>query len=197
MTSIVFYYSFRKKVRLSLFSLFMGCNCVILCSDKFLDVIFAFSWENFAILFQRTITTLIQYSPIESFAAEFQRVRGSVAAAIGFTTKTQHVWTPEFVFEKTEDQALFCHVFLCSSQHNRGKKIPTASAVKQSVQTFDRSCSHSVFISGRIQSSSSFWQEQDRVNRCPFTIRGTSLRQIIWWKSCNTVPTSGVSIIEE
>ena len=59
-------------------------------------------------------------------------------------------WTPIW-----RNQTLARHVF-CLSQHIRGKKFPNSSAVKQSVQSFDRSCSHSAFISGRIQSSSFF-----------------------------------------
>ena len=65
-----------------------------------------------------------------------------------FATETQHFPTIEFLFEKTR---LLLVLFFCLSQHDRGKNLPTATAVELSVQFFDHSCSHSAFMSGRIQ----------------------------------------------
>ena len=84
-------------------SLFIRCNGVIFCSKtsvcrcNFHSLI-----KNFAIVFQQTITALIQYLLIEAFAAKFHIVRRFVVAAKSFTTKTQHFRTPEHPFEKTK-----------------------------------------------------------------------------------------------
>ena len=80
MKSIIFYYSFGTKLRQSSFGLFISCNCVILfsensvfrCKSKF-DSLIKNSWR----LFHRTITVVLKYSGIDTFAAEVQVVRGS------------------------------------------------------------------------------------------------------------------------
>ena len=117
---IVLYYYFRMKVQYSSFSLFIICHWVIFCWENSVCICKNHSLiKNLATPFQRAITTLLQYLPIESFAAESQIVRGKFVSRVSFTTTTQHFQTPEFLFENTKLSLVM--VPLCLLQHVWGK----------------------------------------------------------------------------
>ena len=138
----------------SWFSLFISCNCVIVCSETSVCRSKMHSLKNnYRILFLRAITTLLQYSNTDSLAAEFQLLVGSIVKAVSCTTNTQHLRTTKLLYEKTRLSLVMS--FLCLSQHFHGKNR-AASAVKNFVYSIGRSFSHYAFFSGRIQSSSSF-----------------------------------------
>ena len=101
--SIVFYYFFRIIIQYSPLSLFESCNTVFFCPKaSFCWCIFHCITENFAIPFPRAIAALLQYLPIETFAAEFQLFRGFLVAAVSFTKKTELFRTTELLFQKTK-----------------------------------------------------------------------------------------------
>ena len=107
----------NKQTQQCSFSLFESCNCVNFCSENSLcRGNFHSLIENFAILFQRTITALFYYSLTETFAAKFHFVRGFVLATVSNTAKTQSFRTSELLFEKTR---LSLVMFLCLLQHIR------------------------------------------------------------------------------
>ena len=84
--------------------MFIRCDVVIFCSKTSFYCrcnVHPFI-KNFAILFQRTNTTLVYYLVIEAFVAEIQLVKVFVVAAVTFTTETQHFRTPELLFEKSK-----------------------------------------------------------------------------------------------
>ena len=91
------------------------------------------------------------------------------------------------------------HVFLCFTQHVRGKQIARASAVKLSTQSFDRNFCHSALISGLIQSSKSYLsrKEQGTESFCPFLFLRTCWHHKIWRRSCSKAPAFAVLRIEE
>ena len=147
--SIVFYISFRIEVRRSSFSSFICCNFMILCSETSVCRCNIHSLiKNFAIL-RRGPSPLCPNMRILRhllLKLNFYRFCRSGSKFYCKYSISEHLNCSL----KRPSSRLSC--FLCSSRHIRGK-FPAASRVKQS---FDSSCSHSVFISGHIDSSSSF-----------------------------------------
>ena len=136
-------------------NLSIGGNRVIVCSESTIvrsDVYFLVQYSP--ILFQWSVAALIQYKFVETFTAKFKFL-------LEVTSKQQYVLLHRHNISvhlnsslKRPGSLLSC--CSCFTQHVRGKKFATASAVKVSTQSFDRNLCHSSLISGLIQASSSF-----------------------------------------
>ena len=75
--------------------------CSFVRKPRFVDVFFTASSRTLRLLSQGFFAALLQYLPIETFAAEFQLFRGFLVAAVNFTKKTELFRTPELLFQKT------------------------------------------------------------------------------------------------
>ena len=114
--------------------------------------------------FQRSIATLLEFTFFQISTIEYILVCGNIIAAVSFATKNS---ISVLLNSSLKNPGSLLSCFLCFSEHFRGKKFATALAVKLSVQCFDKKRSQSAFISGHIQSSSSFSANQDTENLYP------------------------------
>ena len=96
----IFYYSLWMKVRQSFLCLFIRSNTILNRSKS------CIGWSNFDCLFQHfailwhgSISTVFQFSFIESLATEIVLVTLSIVATISLATQAQHFWTHEFFFK--------------------------------------------------------------------------------------------------
>ena len=147
---------------------------------------------NFVILFQRTITILLQFWPIEASATGIQLVRGFVAAAVKFNYKDTafpNTWTHLW-----KNQALSFPVF-CACQGTMPEKTSNCISSKIISAVF---WSQSFQFCSQVLYSLSVLcrQEQDTENWCPFPTVRTCLDQKNWQKICSTVPIFVVLLIE-
>ena len=154
MNSITLNSSFWVKVGQIFLNLFLGDNSVMVGSEAYIVRSHVYFFvQGSTILFQWSVAAVLQYAFVETFTAKFKILE--VIWELQYVLLHRHNISVNLNSSlKRPDSLLLC--CFCSSQHVRGKKFATASAMKLSIQSFDRNLYHSALISSLIQSSSSF-----------------------------------------
>ena len=165
--SIALYNSLCIEVGDFFLYLFISTNSAIdLCGNLFDDVILTFSYRTRRYLFKGPTPLCSSTRLLRPLLLNLNLLEATAVRLATDTTSCTH----ELFFEKPGFSLVF---FVLVTAHS-GKETSGCISSELSLQSFDRNRSHSDFISGRIQSCSSFtararYRASMSISKSPFT----------------------------